>query len=622
MGPRIDDVLYQYAPVVTKTTEPVATENVEVVTTPTPSTTAVTSNPFEQAQNTPKEVETEENQYRFNSEEMYEKYKRNPTEILDKLGINFTEEQISKLQTVLKDKKALRAFLTIAEKENLTAEDTFAAFESVMNKKSSNIFKRGWIWITNGGKSEREVHARDLSTNMSTVREIRGDELTTRTVVSIGEYASQGENERENVMHFVEQKNDKDEFIYSEQNIIDATAYMIENPEETNNFVSNVMSIESIRNEKGENKYNGDTNISVGRRMTDNPKLAGTMRKTANKSDMTAEYLENITANLEKNPHMQKSIEFSLDAKNDDGTDRFTANSINTESYQLVDKNEAYCARFEANLRELAQYGNITAEDIVTIADNVTKHPEIKNDVISKIQSGTMTSSEIAEYTNTYAEEHTSEANYGAVSENNATPNYSSTEVEKEEAGATENVNNNTNPEIYEILTQNEDNIEEEAEAEPETKIEYDGQIYSKEEFKERYKEQFGTLTDSVIEAIMKDPNCIEFIQNYSLNRDILEAYLKEPELVKSFVKTGMSKAQLSEVLSICNNKTTQDIMLLAIDSGYDITAAIKYVKMAKITNSGDDVMAILRNTTTSPSIKHKKINQLFGIEKQYSYCA
>lgn len=62
----------------------------------------------------------------INVEELTKKYKKNPADVLSVIGIEFDESQIKELKSLLTDEKHLEAFLNIAEKENLNADDIMA----------------------------------------------------------------------------------------------------------------------------------------------------------------------------------------------------------------------------------------------------------------------------------------------------------------------------------------------------------------------------------------------------------------------------------------------------------------------------------------------------------------
>lgn len=616
------------------------------ITTPTPATATNVSetanktatqktvntnnveNPFENKKTTEQRKETKRN---INFDTLYAKYKKNPSAVLKELGLPADSEE---LKAILKDDNALKVLLTIAEKENLTAGDLKAAFLNVMNEKPSNLLKRAWSWLTNGFRSEREVNADRLSTNMNDIRRVRGEEFSTEIVIEISIYAGDDENRKANAMHFVEKQSEKDKFLYSEGNVRSAIKFMDENPEMADQFVINTTELESIKDVKGAPRYNGDTNISVGARMTKHADLAQTMKKAAHKSDMTNEYLENITNNLAQNPYMQGAIEFSLDAKKADGTDRFSACSINTESNQLVNQNEEFCNNYENNLRKISQYENLTSEEIVSISESITKKPEIANEIISKIESGKMTGKEIAEYAENIAngknikvetlnneQNETTTAtitNETITAKSNNKQTTQQTETQKQQAER--NFNNKTN------TTQNIENNklkeEETTDNNNNKSIVIAGVAYNAEELTRAFKTQFGSLSDEVLTAVQKDPKILDIIKQYANNPVIIKAYLDDNSFfAKIKTTTQLSKSELEDVLSLCTDESSKELMLAALEQG-STGYALKTVRYAKITNSKDDAHEILSSKTMGAELKKNKLNELYGMETRNEFCA
>jgi len=559
-------------------------------------------------------------------DELIDKYKKNPAEVIAELGFDFTEAEIKELKSLLKDKNALKTLLRIADKEYLTAKDAMAAFKSVLNEKPSNIFKRAWTWITTAGKSERECRAENLSENMNAVRQIREEEFSTESVLSIGKVACKSENDKINVMHFVEQKATDGKFLYSEANVNDAVGYMQTNPDKVNEFIANTTELESIKDEKGNNKYTGDTNIGVGKSMTNNPELAPTMKKAAYKSDMNDEFLNNICSNLEKNPYMQQSIDFSLGAKNQDGTDRFSAVSINDESNHLVNKGQDYCTNYEANLKTLAKYNNLSSNDIIRIAENVTKNPEIMSDVINKIESGQMTGSEIADYSEKLVSNDSENLNNSTNSISSEATTASSL-VDESSIESSKNVNSEVQKDsnIGKTKSQIEsflgvkplDNDELSKNSTTGKIVTIDGHSYNEAIIKEALNKTFGSLSGTILEAIKKDPDCINVIKQYCNNPKVLKAYLEEPEFVNKIKSTAgtLTNTELEDLIDLCSDNSSKSVMFLALSNG-SVTEAIKITKNAKITNSKKDALAILSNKTTSSIAKKQQLYNLFGFEK------
>ncbi len=564
--------------------------------------------------------------------ELSDKYEDNPIAVLSELGIQFTDKQIAELEKSLKDKKHLQAFLTIVDKANLNPDDIMAAVKKSKEFKSSNIFKRGWNVIktafTDGvseawelAKSERVYYTQQLSTNMSEIREERED-FSSEGLADVADVCVQQPEIADETMHFVTVKSEPGKHAYTEEDVLSAAEFMSEKPHEAETFLANAQELESIKDENGKMKYQGSTIIKVDKRMVNNKELQPTMMKTAHKSDMTDEYLDNITYNLEQNPEMQCAIDYSLDAKNADGTDRFSAGSINSESNHLVDKNGDYCKSYTQNLQDLSGYSNLDSEDIVTIASNITSHPEIKNEVIKQIENGTMSGKEIADYSNSLAQSNqTTESSTSTNNQINATSNTTSGYKADEESIDSSEQSNTLNKEILEkattpvikeFLQQNNASEESIDTIETITDYESDGNI-SKVNYKRIYN-FFGTMTDAILARIKKDPSFIDVIKEYNGNRIILQAMLENPELLNKIKAAGgnLSTSQLSSAIEACSDSSSTKVMIASLETG-SVNSALKTTKRSKITNTKQDALEILLSTKSN-SNKRNELEQLYGV--------
>ena len=568
------------------------------------------------------------------------KYEDNPIEVIKELGIEFNEKQVAELQNIIKDKKHLQAFLTIADKATLNSDDIMAAVKKSKEFKNSNVFKRGWNVLktvfTDGfseakklAKSERVYYSERLSTNMSVIRKERQD-FSSEGLANIADVCVQKPEITEETMHFVMKKSEPSKHAYTENDVMSAAEFMSEKPNEAETFLANAQELESIRDENGRMKYKGSTIIRVDKRMVCNKELQPTMMKTAHKSDMTDEYLDNITYNLERNPEMQRALEYSLDAKKADGTDRFSACSINSESNHLVNKNSNYCASYTQNLQELAPYENITPESIVKIAGNITSHPETKNDIIAQIKSNNMSEAQIVEYSNNLAKtssinepqtaEHTAQTAAYNTTENIAKTQVSENsntasplqEVQRAENNNFENFINNrlyfkssiTNP------IENEDNRVNPNEFDY-LEVVKSGNI-SESDYQRIYN-YFGTMTDALIAKIKKDPGFIEVIKACNGDKVIIEAELNNPGLVAKIRSAGNpSNKQLRDILSVCTDTTSTNVMLAALET-CSVNQAIKATRNSKITNTKQDALEILASTKSNTN-KQNELEQLYGV--------
>ena len=563
--------------------------------------------------------------------ELTDKYEDNPIAVLKELGIEFSDKQIAELEKTLKDKKHLQAFLAIVDKANLNPDDIMAAVKKSKEFKSNNIFKRGWNVLktafTDGfseakklAKSERVYYSEKLSTNMSTIRAERED-FSSEGLANVADICVQEPEIADETMHFVTVKSEPGKHAYTENDVMSAATFMSEKPNEAETFLANAQELESIRDENGRMKYQGSTIIKVDKRMVNNKELQPTMMKTAKKHDMTDEYLDNITYNLEQNPEMQGAIEYSLDAKNTDGTDRFTACSINAESNHLVDKNANYCASYTQNLQELSGYSNLNSEDIVTVANNVTSHPEIKNEVVQQIKNGTMSGEEIAEYSNNLTKTTNNTQTAPKAQSNTISNTNTSTESAAQTNNTTESTNtgsqpkqkNATNP-VKSLVKSYAEN--EQAEESADTRLTFiddavDGNISEANYY--RMYNYFGTMTDAILAQIKKDPSFIDVIKACNGDKTIIQAQLENPNLVNKIRSVSrVSNSELSDILKICTDTSSTNVMLAALESG-SVNQAIKTTRQSKITNTKQDALDILTGTQSN-SYKQNELNKLYGV--------
>ena len=563
--------------------------------------------------------------------ELTDKYEDNPIAVLKELGIEFSDKQIAELEKTLKDKKHLQAFLTIVDKANLNPDDIMAAVKKSKEFKSNNIFKRGWNVLktvfTDGfseakklAKSERVYYSERLSTNMSAIRKERED-FSSEGLANVADICVQKPEIADETMHFVTVKSEPGKHAYTENDVMSAATFMSEKPNEAETFLANAQELESIRDENGRMKYQGSTIIKVDKRMVNNKELQPTMMKTAKKHDMTDEYLDNITYNLEQNPEMQGAIEYSLDAKNTDGTDRFTACSINAESNHLVDKNANYCASYTQNLQELSGYSNLNSEDIVTVANNVTSHPEIKNEVVQQIKSGTMSGKEIAEYSNNLTKTTNNTQTAPKAQSNTISNTNTSTESVAQTNNTTESRNRETQTQQKNVTNPVRSLIKpavevEQAEESTDTGLTFiddaeDGNISEANYY--RMYNYFGTMTDAILAQIKKDPAFIDVIKACNGDKTIIQAQLDNPNLVNKIRSASrVSNSELSDILKICTDTSSTNVMLAALESG-SVNQALKTTRQSKITNTKQDALDIL-TSTESNSYKQNELNQLYGV--------
>lgn len=574
-----------------------------------------------------------------------EKYKENPIGVIQELGVDFNEEQQRKLNTMLKDEKHLESFLVIVDKSNLNAEDIMAAMQKTNDFKGNNFFGRVWNVIKTTVKdgisegvelarSESVYYANELSSTMSEIRTERKD-FSAEGLANIADVCVTNPDIKDETMHFVTFEAKKGEYLYSEQDVLGAATFMAEKPDEAETFLANAQELESIKDENGNVKYKGSTIVNVDIRMVNNKELKPTMMKAAHKSDMTDEYLNNITYNLEQNPHMQEAIEFSLDAKNEDGTDRFSACSINYESNHLVDKDQDYCNTFTLNLQELTGYSNLSGEDIVSITANITSAPEIKNEIINMIKSGEYSGKEIAEYSTKLSGNTPITSTADSIDDtadsgtDNLTESYTVTTTPSftESAESTQNNSagtDNSYKEKYEEVIKILNNLDKINITMPEESTDIDSDSETGINIAEKHNihvgiyykiyNYFGTMTDAILQQIKKDPGFIDVIKECNGNLTILKAQIENPSLVNKIKSAAhVSNKDLEEILKLCTGQSDTNVMLAALNSANSVNQAIKITRKSKINNTEDDALNILDSTKKNAS-KQLELQELYGI--------
>ena len=325
----------------------------------------------------------------------------NPSLLIDELGYDYAPEQRDYLLGVFHDKDDINAFLEIATNNELNQDDVYSAFKYIEDEYGTDgvvNWLKDKVYKLTTGKSRIENKAEKLADNMCDIRTVRGDEFATETVLSLGANMMTNENTKANIMHFVTANGNDNNFLYTENNVLDVNNYMMNHPNDVNKFLANILDMESIRDAEGRLKYTGDTNIYLGKIMTENAWLSPTLKIAAHKQDMNNEYLVNITDNLLATPEMLEPINYSLSAKNADGTDKFTAKAVSSESNHLLGKSMTYCFDYTKNLMLLSKYNKLVCDDIVVIANNITSSPQIANIVINQIENNFVSSSEIAAF--------------------------------------------------------------------------------------------------------------------------------------------------------------------------------------------------------------------------------
>ncbi len=520
-------------------------------------------------------------------DKLIKKYKKDPSKILDELGINFTQQQKDILKVFLQDKKDLKAFLNLVAQENLSADDIFAGVQKIAEKEGSGFFKRvGNVFKTlfkegiseawELAKSESVYYAGKVAENMDEIREKRAD-FSSEGVASIGAGIADTPEIKDHTMHFVEMNQSPGKKLYDENDVLNALGIMQNNTDKADQFLANTQELESIRDSYNNVKYKGSTIINVGNRMTNKEELKDTMMAVAKKNDMTDEYLDNTTENLFQNPNMEETILYTTTAKNSDGTDKFTAGQVNNTSNYLVDKSEEYCAKYEKNVKYYSEYTDYDSEKIL----EQSTHNAENNIVIEPENSS----------------EYTTDSSYNSeAKENIYNEYYKNSELI--------NTNQNTESDSNEII-----NV-----SSSET-ITINGESYNKNEILETLVKKYGTtLGSSMLNEIENNPKFYEQIKKYSGDRKILEALIKDPKKVEKLKNASASidNTKLAEMIEQANNETNLN-NIIALTQKYGANAAIKMTRESKINNNEEDIGRILSNSTLDTTTQKEKIEELYN---------
>lgn len=535
----------------------------------------------------------------FDIDELVKKYKKDPSKILDELGINFTPEQKKELESLIKDKKSLKSFLEIAKQDKLKASDIFEGMKKTVEKKSSGVFKKiknvfktlineGFSEAVDLAKSEKVYYAGKLGSNMNEIREDR-DDFSSKGVANVAQAVTDEPEIKDSTMHFVQKNETAGKKLYTETDVTKAVGIMQENPKAADKFCANAVELEAIKDTKNNIKYKGSTIINVSDRMTQKSELKGTMMAVAKKSDMTDEYLDNTTDNLYKNPDMEESVRFTTTAKNKDGSDKFSACQINTTSNHLVDKNKEYCCSYASNVKEFSQYENVNSEKILSATQQATQNPESKSQVISEL-SGNVKNSQVSGNTQENSDSHQKTSN-SASNAQSASSNTERKTVPYSWRGTSENNNKLLHT------------------------VSIDGQDYPRSSVLEVLKRKYGSsVAEMMLSKMENNPKFIEYVKQYGGQKDIIEALIKDESKVQKLKSASASidNTKLAEMLKLATNETNTN-NLIAFTEKYGATTAIKMTRESKFNNTEEETANILSKSTLDASAKKAKIEELLS---------
>ena len=555
----------------------------------------------------------------FDIDELVKKYKNDPLKVLEVLGIDYTDEQIEELKLIINDKKSLKSFLEIVKQDNLSASDIFAGIKKAATQKTSGIFSRIKNVITtaieegieeafNLAQSEQVYKAGKLGSNMNDIREERED-FSSEGVANIAQTIVDTPEIKENTMHFVTKNENDGKKLYTEEDVTKATEIMSQNPQDANLFTANAVELESIKDDKNNIKYKGSTIINVDEKMVQNKDLQSTMLNTAKKKDMTDNYLVGITDNLVENPNMKKALDEFLNMKDDKGNDRFSASNILNQTDYMADKDIDIINDYLINTKELAIHDKLSGDNIVSISGNITDKPEIKNEVLTLIETQSVNGNEVEKY-----------AESALVNNNNE---QTQKEYTKSNTISTQTA---TNPIINNKSITN--NAEIKSATEPEEKIfatttTINGKIYDRNLVQNALYRKFGTSAEGILQNLEKDPRFIETIKKYGNQKVILDSIINQPGLVEKLMRSlrSISTDELANMLPLCTNSTMTET-LIKLTSKYGATKAVSMLTEAKNNNTIDQILAILDNGTMDTSTKKAKIENINSRQNKASIFA
>lgn len=537
---------------------------------------------------------------KIDAEELYKEYKKNPTAILDKIGI-FNEEQKKQLSEMLADKKDLKSFLEIIEKGGLKTDDVISAMKKVKEKAPSGFFKRVGNVIkktfTDGiseavklAKSETVYYSDKLSENMENIREKR-DDFSSEGLANVGDIITQNEELKEPTMHFVEKQEISGKKLYDENSVVKAAEIMQQNPKDAIEFKNNAIELESIKDENGHIKYKGETIIDVDQKMIENKELKPTMMKTAKKRDMNDEYLVGITDNLVTNPDMQEALDKILECKDKNGNDRFSARNMFDQSTYMVDKNKDKIIEYLNNTIELAKENKLSGDNIVNISGKITDYPEIKNAILTKIANKQTSGDTIVEYANKLVD----------------APQTNSYNSQQNQTTNTNVYQNTTNPiaaETYKNVANNQINNNNAAQT-TEKK-------YTRQEISQFLTRKLGSIGDLLLAKVEENPNIIPLLKKYSGNKELITALIKNPDCLNKItsISSSVTTDQLAQFVKLCTSaEKTETVLKLIKDFGPQKALQLAE-KSAQIKNQ-DQLVTILDNNTIRLSDKKAQIQNL-----------
>lgn len=527
----------------------------------------------------------------IDGKKLAKQYKENPLSALSDgiVGRKYSAEETTQLQKLLKDKDDLRNYFELAKKGNLSNADIVAG----MNEFKEN--KRSFLGLIKWNKLDEEKYA----TTMSKFRQYRED-FSSKGLANTSRVIIENPELEAPTTHYMVKKN-----IYSEANVIDAVSYMESNPKKVELFFKNTTDIENIKNDKNATKFNGDTILNIGKKMTEDVELAPVLLETGKKSDMTDKYFTGIADNLVHNKDMKDSYLKFFRLKDSKGKDRFSAKNLYDQTNYMRTKNKKQIQQYEFNTLDLAKYAKLSGDNIVNTSNNMTDHPEIRSQVMEAAANDNISGDEV-ESTSTYlsrpeeANKPTSDktassdgVSFAADIADGSAPTY---------RGASEPIKASVPQGIYDLQ-------EKERAA-----------FYRSKLSNENDSQYLINITKSnpslapSIEKLMNNPNITmtkirALIDKYGDNPSILEAYIQNPAFFEKLSSHPNITSEQREQLAQFANSGKEDL-LFELLSKLGVAGTIVKMKEAISQNKEDDIKGILFSTELSGAEKTKAIQE------------
>lgn len=593
-------------------------------------------------------------------ESLAEIYKNNPKEVLNEFEF-FDDADKEQLNSLINNKKDLNAFLTILNHENLNKDDIIAAMKKVDESTNDGIagsFTRAINVIkkvcTDGiseaielAKSEKGYYSKHLSDNMDEIRKIR-DDFSSDGLADCADLFVNNEDIKNYGMHFITKDEIAGKKLYDENSVLKAIETMAQNPKDAELFRNNAIELESIKDENGDIRYKGSTIVDVDTKMIENKDLQPTMMKTAYKSDMNDEYLLGITDNLVQNPEMDYALNAFLDCKDVNGNDKFSAEKLFAQTSYMVDKKPEMIQAYCNNTLELAQYSNISGDDIVTAAETVTNYPQSKESVYSFLYSNALNSNannscgtdntEINRKTNNYQTipiPNPQTAQYPKPQDNSVAPSENKQDVvsnhvqsnkqettqksaalsdpivnKKEKNKQKTNSNNNYLKNTTSKLSQQK--LQPEAETKTKEEIKKEETKQAKQEISQYLYKKYGASSDLILKKLEENPAFLSIIEKYGNNKEIIVSLIKNPNSITKI--TSMSPSittdQLATFVKLCTSTEKTDTVIKLIQN-FGPQKALRLAEKADYSKKHKDILDVLDNHTIKLENKKEEIKNI-----------